>query len=259
MKEELNKLLQTSNIWRASAMNHTAASGISSGFPELDQLLPGHGWPKNGAIELLHDQPGIGEIRLIMPALAQLSRNNSRWIAWIAPPYIPYPPALIAAGIDLSRILMVKPGNAKDALWATEKALASGSCSAVLAWPGSKTRDKDIRRLQVAAKEGHCWNILFRPIRVARQPSPAELRIMLQPLHASALSDSSMVNISILKRRGGWATDIFPLNLRDDLNRMTPCFAELIVPFSPNRKNTGNRSHFPPQHGEDSGLSPMYS
>jgi protein ImuA len=249
MKEALNNLLQTSNIWRASAMDHTAAPGISSGFPELDQLLPGHGWPKNAAVELLHDQPGIGEIRLIMPALAQLSRNNSRWIAWIAPPYIPYPPALISAGIDLSRILMVKPGNAKDAMWATEKALASGSCSAVLAWPGSKTQDKDIRRLQVAAKEGHCWNILFRPTRVARHPSPVELRILLQPLHASALSDSSMVNISILKRRGGWATDVFPLDLRDDLNRMTPCFSELIVPFSSNRKDAGDRPRFPRQNG----------
>jgi hypothetical protein len=258
MKEELNNLLQASNIWRASAMNHTAAPGISSGFPELDQLLPGNGWPKNGAIELLHDQTGIGEIRLIMPALAQLSRLSSRWITWIAPPYTPYPPALMGAGVDLSRILVVKPGNAKDALWATEKALTSGSCSAVLAWPGSRTRDKDIRRLQVAAKEGHCWNILFRPTRVAQQPSPVELRILLQPLHASALSNNSMINISILKRRGGWATDAFPLNLRDNLNQMTPCFSDLIVPFSSNRTKAENRTEFSPQHREHPGLPRMF-
>lgn len=262
MKEELKKLLQTSNIWRASSMNHTAAPGISSGFPELDQLLPGHGWPKNGAMELLHDQPGIGEIRLIIPALAQLSRDNSRWIAWIAPPYIPYPPALIAAGVDLSRILVVRPGNEKDALWATEKALTSGSCSAVLAWPGNKVRDKDIRRLQVAAKENHCWNILFRPIRAARQASPAELRIMLQPLHASALSDSSMLNVSILKRRGGWATDIFPVNLQDDLNRITPLFSELIVPFPSRRKDAGVQGTdrgFPGNAGKPLLCPPMLS
>lgn len=236
MNERLNKLLQTSSIWRASAMDKAATSGIASSFPELDKLLPGHGWPKNGTMELLHDQSGIGELRLIMPALAQLSRRNSRWITWIAPPYIPYAPALMAAGIDLSRILVVRPGNEKDALWATEKALTSKSCSAVLAWPGNKVRNKDIRRLQVAAKESQCWNILFRPIRAAQQSSPAELRIMLQPHQTSGLSDSIMINLSILKRRGGWATDIFPIALKDNLNRMTPRYSELIVPFATNRK-----------------------
>ena len=65
---------------------------------DLDGQLPGGGWPDSGLVELLPNESGIGELRLLMPALAKLSRE-ARWIAWIAPPYLPYAPALASAGI----------------------------------------------------------------------------------------------------------------------------------------------------------------
>lgn len=227
MSEALDKLLQTSGIWRASSIDHGVKPGIPSAYPELDRQLPGGGWPRDGVTELLHDHQGLGELRLITPALAQLSREQTRWITWVAPPYIPYAPALAAQNIDLSSLLMVTPGNGKDTLWAIEKALLSHSCSAVLAWPGA-IRNRDIRRLQLAAREGHCWSILFRPSQAAKQASPAELRIQLEP--SPVLSDSSSIQVCILKRRGGWGGDPFSVSLKDNLSRTTPSFAELIVP-----------------------------
>ena len=55
-----------------------------------------------------------------MPALATLSRarddEDAGWIAWVAPPLEPYPPALSQWGVDLSRVLIVRPKDAAEAL-----------------------------------------------------------------------------------------------------------------------------------------------
>ncbi|MDA0791299.1 MAG: hypothetical protein O2780_17800 [Proteobacteria bacterium] len=246
----LQKLMQNSGLWRASSIDRELQSGISSGFDVLDRELPGAGWPADGVTELLYDTPGIGEFRLLAPALARLSRSQSRRIVLISPPYIPYPPALHALGIDLDALLVVRPGNGRDMLWAMEQALGSKGCSVVLAWanrtPGRKRStgqaqqkgpgnglekglenglsDKQIRRLQVASKEGRSWHILFRPAAAARVHSPAELRIHLGPDTGGA------INLKILKRRGGWETDVIRVNFNDGLNQPTPDFTKLFIP-----------------------------
>jgi hypothetical protein len=248
MKQSLDSLLKNNGIWCASSMGQHTRPGISSGFPELDQRLAGNGWPTDGVTELLLEGTGIGELRLLMPAMAYLSQSLPRWITFIAPPHTPYPPALAHGGLDLARVLLITPTNQQDILWATEKALASGSCSAVLAWPGDRLKQTDIRRLQLAAKSGHCWNILMRSARAAQQSSPAELRVMLQACHADAFADNSTLNINILKRKGGWATGVFPVQLSDTLNRMTPDFSELIVPESVTTGNPDIRPTFPAQY-----------
>lgn len=172
----LNELLQQPGIWRGREKAlQTGLDHVSTGFAELDLALPGNGWPLGALTEVLHDQPGIGELRLLMPALARLSRQG-RWIALIAPPYIPYAPALAAHGVDLSRVLLVHPKTTTDKLWAVEQALRAGTCGAVLAWPASAD-DKTLRRLQLAAEAGQSWGILFRPSAEAAQPSPAALRL----------------------------------------------------------------------------------
>ncbi len=226
-KQSISELLKDASLWRASSIGDLSSQGISTGFNALDKHLPGSGWPQDGVTELLHDQYGIGELRLIAPALARLSREQNRWLLWVAPPYIPYPPALLNAGIDLTSILVVKPESSKDILWVLEKALGSKSCSAVLAWPGN-IKEKQIRRLQLASKEGNCWNILFRSSRCAQQASPAELRIQLQATRTSPLLTHSSVNLKILKRRGGWASEIINIHFDDALNQVTPYFPGLV-------------------------------
>ncbi|HIG43598.1 MAG: translesion DNA synthesis-associated protein ImuA [bacterium] len=227
-KQSLDKLLQNTGIWRASNFNCTFQPGISTGFALLDQYLPGSGWPEAGLTELLHDSTGIGEFRLIAPALARLTQQQSRWILWVSPPYIPYAPALANAGIDLTRVLIVNPATNPDTLWVLEKALASRSCSAVIAWPGN-LKEKQLRRLQVASKEGHCLGFLYRPNSAGRNASPAELRIQLQASLPSPLSEHTCLRLKILKRKGGWATDEFTVEFSDELNQMTPNFSELAV------------------------------
>ena len=192
----LDTLLQRADIWRGDRLT-TGIKAVPSGFAELDALLPGGGWPQGALTEIMMPRQGIGALRLLMPTLAQLSQGD-RWICWVAPPYIPYAPALANAGIDLSRILLVHPRGQQDGLWAVEQSLRSGNCAAVLAWP--TLDDKAIlRRLQLAAESGDALGVLFRPRHFVQRPSAAALRIEL-----AAEIDGSL-SVSILKRRGGWA------------------------------------------------------
>ncbi|MDZ7686441.1 MAG: SulA-like leucine-rich domain-containing protein [Gammaproteobacteria bacterium] len=129
---KVTTLLRQTGMWRASTLDCHEPRGTPTGFAALDELLAGDGWPTGGIAELLFDRPGIGEMRLLSPALARLSRERSRWLLWVSPPFLPYPPALARAGIDLSRVLVARPSNRTDALWTLEKALSSQGCSAVL-------------------------------------------------------------------------------------------------------------------------------
>lgn len=197
----LDKLLENPRIWRGHTREHVQA-GIATGYEVLDRHLPGGGWPANSLTEILVEHYGVGELRLLMPALAQLSTGENSteyaepgWIAWVAPPFQPYPPALQQWGLDLSRILIVRPKNDHEVLWSAEQALSSGTCAAVLLWPGLLS-DQASRRLQLAAETGGSWAIAFRPLAARAEPSAAALRIALY-------ADKAGTRVHVLKSRGG--------------------------------------------------------
>jgi hypothetical protein len=199
-------------LWRAREQGGAgAASGLPTGFAALDRCLPGGGWPAQGLVEILTDRYGIGELSLLMPALAALcgteddddarsavrrvARDGSGgWLAWVSPPYQPYAPALAAAGIDVQRVLVVR--SAAPAEWAMEQALRSEACSVVLGW-ASPPEFNALRRLQLAAEQARCLAVLFRPARAVTIASPARLRLALR---ASGEGD---LEVRILKSRGG--------------------------------------------------------
>jgi len=197
----LDKLLENSRLWRGRNPAQGMA-GLASGYEALDKHLPGGGWPQQALTEILIGHYGIGELRLLMPALARLSAeepdadfSEPGWIAWVAPPFQPYPPALQQWGINLSRMLIVRPKSDSEMLWSAEQALASGTCAAVLLWPDTLD-DQASRRLQLAAEKGGSWAIAFRPLAARSEPSAAALRIELQ-------SGEAGTRLSILKSRGG--------------------------------------------------------
>ena len=197
-------MLENPRVWRGRSQAQRKA-GLASGYPELDRHLPGGGWPAEALTEILTEQYGIGELRLLMPALARLSAEDAQsdhgepgWIAWVAPPFQPYPPALQQCGIDLSRMLIVRPKNASEVLWSAEQALSSGTCAAVLFWT-EELDDQTSRRLQLAAEKGHSWAIAFRPMLARQQPSAAALRLELH-------SSEQGTRVHILKSRGGRPT-----------------------------------------------------
>jgi len=173
----LDDLVSHPQIWRARD-TESFSEVLPTGCEELDCYLPGGGWPRNAITEIFLERYGVGELSLLMPALAELSKEE-RWIVWIDPPFIPYAPALTRCGVELDRVLLVHASTVKQhALWAVEQALRSKSSVAILAWLKT-ANDKALRRLQLAAEEHACWTVLFRPVAALQQRSPAALRLRM--------------------------------------------------------------------------------
>jgi len=200
---DLDSLLGRQEIWRGAGTG-TCPETIPTGFDALDHYLPGNGWPVGSLTEILLDRYGIGELSLLMPALAGLSRqavSRHQWIVWVGPPFVPYAPALSSYGIDLSCILLVHPADKRrDVLWATEQVIRSGSGIAVLAWL-EQADTTALRRLQLGIETHRCWAVLFRPAAVAAQPSPARLRLGLSPAQAGSRT-RSQARVDLLKCQG---------------------------------------------------------
>jgi hypothetical protein len=214
MPASLDLVLQHPAVWRGNQYAKVAVESVSSGFAELDAQLPGGGWPRAALTELLASQQGIGELRLLAPALAHLSREE-KWLVLVAPPHRPYAPGFDALGVNLSHLVVVSTQSQAETLWAAERCLRSGACAAVLAWPGPN-HERALRRLQLAAEEGKSFGVVFGPTRNAAQPSPAPLRIQLSAARGR-------LALQILKRRGGgWAP---PLSIALDAPRVEPRFA----------------------------------
>ena len=222
-------LLSHPLLWRGQGTSLARTPAIATGFDSLDRYLPGGGWPLTGISEIFIEHYGLGELRVLMPALAALSHRAvevKKWIVWIAPPFVPYAPALAHHGVDLSRILLVHPPSSKkkkkkgsepkgsdtksadpkDTLWAVEQAIRSQSSVATLAW----VKEADVtalRRLQLGAETHRCWTVLFRPAGVINQNSPAALRFGLSSGRessggGSAGGDQADIRIEINKCRG---------------------------------------------------------
>src|SRR3982074_673412 len=90
-------LLDRPDIWRGDSLSRAGTPTVPCGFPGLDAELPGGGCPPGALTEILPAHEGIGELRLLGPALAGLSKRGLR-LAWIAAPPPPHGPALAAAG-----------------------------------------------------------------------------------------------------------------------------------------------------------------
>ena len=179
------------HVWRAGQMGLARANVTPTGHAALDRELPNHGWPHGGLIELLLQQSGIGELRLLQAALHALGDQR---IALLQPPHIPHIAAWRAWGLSPQRLLWIRTKRQADALWSAEQVLRNGSCGALLLWQQT-LRHESLRRLQLAAQGSDtlCW--LLRPLSASDTASPAPLRIALRPLAGGAQLD-------ILKRRG---------------------------------------------------------
>jgi hypothetical protein len=197
MDTQIQALLQgNSLLWRGRECSGLRT--IPTGFAALDSTLPGGGWPLGAIAEIVVPGHGMGELRLLMPALVEASRE--RRVAWIDPPFIPYAPALEAENIQLEKMVVVH-SSPKDFGWTMEQLLRV--CGMVMAWPRKLSRNV-IRRLQLAAASGQSLGVLF--MHADAGPSPAALRLALWSI------DGKM-EVNILKTRGtpGGSRIVLPL------------------------------------------------
>ncbi|MBI2290206.1 MAG: SOS cell division inhibitor SulA, partial [Betaproteobacteria bacterium] len=115
----LSEILAHPAIWRGNRPVAVNSPSLPTGFPALDAALPGGGWPTSALTEILPQHEGICELRILGHALSRLTAQG-RFLVWIAPPYLPYAPALRSAGIDLARLIIVRTRSPRQTLWASE-------------------------------------------------------------------------------------------------------------------------------------------
>ena len=199
MKASMQALLQEAGVWRGvDPSGALAGLRCPTGWSRLDAVLAGAGWPLGTLIELLLPAHGLGELRLLLPALRQqlaiTPGDSPRWLVWVSPPHEPYPPALAQSGLDPSRMLKIDAAQTQDRLWAVEEVLRSQRAAAVLCWI-DRVEDRWLRRLKLAVAGQGVLLVALRPLAHRARPSPAALRIALQP-------DDGRLGLELLKERG---------------------------------------------------------
>jgi len=190
----LGDILARPDVWRGDRLASAAIPAVSSGFAQLDDELPGGGWPRGTLTEIMLDSAGLGECSLLIPALIRM-REEGKWSLLVAPPHVIHGPAWASLGIDLARLAVVSPTRQRDALWAAEQAMSSGAIGAVLCWTMNADA-RQVRRLQVAVAGSSTLAFLFRPCRAKTESSAATLRLLLSTGFRGTLG------IDLIKRRG---------------------------------------------------------
>ena len=179
------ELLRHSRLRRGSELSSPTDGCRTTGFEQLDKLLPGGGWPKVGLTEILSTVPGASALRLLFPCLAYMSQQGGK-LVWVAPPHVPNAPVLEAAGINLEQILILSApeGEAltvKDKIWLCEQALRVQESAAVLLW-NEKFPSFSLRKLHLAAESGQTWGVLLRSRDAGELFPSSMLRLSLSPL-----------------------------------------------------------------------------
>lgn len=206
------------SLWLASQLARGGARGVASGFDALDAELPSRGWPTGSLVELLLPSAGIGELRLLRPALLSAAAGPGH-IALLQAPHEINTPAWVGMGVAARRLLRLRTSNLPDAFWAAEQVLRADSCQALLMWQARQVRLKGdaLRRLHMAAQSGGTLFFLLRPLSCADEASPAPLRLALRPAPDG-------LEIAFLKRRGPRRDGhlFLPLSPSPDLLRHVP-------------------------------------
>jgi protein ImuA len=187
------------DLWLGHQLGRQVDVATSSGFAALDAELPGHGWPSRGLTEILLSRPGVGELRLLAPALAAAQPDHV--VMLFDPPLNLNTRALGQLGVDLKHLLVITTRSQtttrdRDSLWALEQALKSGHVGAILAWLPPRLHPEKVRRLQLAAHNHAGVAFTVRDASVRDSPSAAPLRLEI------AAGGADQIQVRVLKRRG---------------------------------------------------------
>jgi hypothetical protein len=103
---------------------------LRTGVEEVDALLPSGGFPLGQAVELC-GEAASGRTSLALRAVAAAHRER-RLCAWVDGPKELYPPAAAAMGVDLSRLLIIRPKEPSQLAWTAVQLARSGAFACVV-------------------------------------------------------------------------------------------------------------------------------
>lgn len=200
----LEQLLCRGDIWRGHSHQAPPRLVLDSGYPELNERLTGGGWPIASLLEVCQHAACHAEWQLLLPALLNSQRGL---VVLLNPPVSPFAQALLKAGFDLERLLIVETKDKSDFLASFIELARSEACDAVMAWqPQQALSYTELRKCALASTEGKGIYLLFRPDTVRDQSSPAVVRLSLE-WHKKALL------VSIFKQKGELLANKSPIRL----------------------------------------------
>lgn len=176
-----------------------AQTAISTGCPAIDAELPGGGLHGGTIVEWVSDWAGDGATTLALLAVRS-AMGEHRHAVLVDPQNEFYPPAAAALGIDLSRLIILRPTNNADALWCLDQSLRCPAIAAVVAWQ-NRIDEINARRLQLAAEQGGTLGLLLRNAKKMQGPTTwAEMTWKVRPQRTSAASAKNAADKNALDK-----------------------------------------------------------
>lgn len=151
-------------IRRLQAAPRSYLSVLRTGVERFDRLMPGGGLPLGQAVELW-GEAASGRTSLALRAVAAATREE-RLCAYVDGPQELYPPAASALGVELERMLIVRPRAPKHLVWTAVQLLRSGAFACVvldLTHTGVRLHLVEGRKLAEAAQKGGALLLLLTP------------------------------------------------------------------------------------------------
>jgi hypothetical protein len=203
-------------VRRLERAKRPAAEGVvSSGCGPLDRLLPEGGLRRGTLVEWLGG-PGSGAALLALIAAGQAAAEGGALVV-VDRRRLFYPPAAVRLGIDLEKVIVVRPECEMDHAWALDQVLRTRGVAAVWCEPAEQD-DHTLRRWQLAAESSGVLGLLVRDQRARDEPSWAELRLLVEPIaqpHGGkagqragarpAAGRNRRVRVTLLRSRAGQA------------------------------------------------------
>jgi protein ImuA len=163
----------------ASGDGRPGCSGFTTGLAAVDALLPASGF-RCGAIHELLPEPA-GRSPDTFAALVARAAPGDGLVVWNDPAREVYPPALAALGLDMGRLVLLRPRREADGMWAVAECLRCPAVSAVVTAVG-RLSAVDARRLQLAAEGGGGVGVFVRPRHRPSDPYAAATRWAVRPV-----------------------------------------------------------------------------
>lgn len=187
---------------------------VSFGCRALDRLLPEGGFRRGSLVEWLGCEEGSGAESLALIAAREACREGGGLVVFDGGERF-YPPAAVRLGIEPASLLVVRPENGADELWALTQTLRCPGVAATVAHL-DRVESHDFRRLQLAAESHGTLGLFLRPWEVRKEPSWAEVRLGVEAIPCSESSEVRRLKVHLLRSRRGTGYGTVEVELHEE-------------------------------------------
>jgi hypothetical protein len=175
------------------------ASPVAPAPEELEELLSGRGLGRGALVECLAESEGQGAETLALIVAGRMIRSGGMLVV-LDDQGTFYAPMALALGIDPEAMVVIRPDQAADSLWALEQTLRSPGVKAVICRLNFLS-DQGMQRLKRAAEVGGGLGFLLRSASVRSFSSWAEVRLLVRGV--SCQSQGWRLSVDVLKSQKG--------------------------------------------------------